>query len=1170
MMLDGALFTIDYLEQGITQTAAWKEFPDAEVDTLRARLLAIFDAFPYRKSPHEPHTEDDLIWEVLRTLGWDHFLRQQALAVKGKEHVPDGLLFADADAKARANRRDHSYQRYADGLAIVESKRWDRQLDRRDKGGDEIEVPSSQMLRYLRRLEDLTDGRVRWGILTNGRRWRLYFQGAKSVSEEFLELDLAAILGLPPYGDDLFAPRTAEARAHWLRVFILMFRCAAFVPSADGRTFHEISLDEGRFYEEHVARNLSDVVFEHVFPDLARALVANDPDAPPVLSAAYLDHVKEAALILLYRLLFVLFAEDRLLLPVHDPRYDDYGLRERVRLDVARRMDAGDAFSDTRANYWHHAKGLFDGIARGDASIGLPPYNGGLFAAAEAPLLERVRLPDSLFARVIDRLGRVDDPRGGRRYVNYRDLSVQQLGSIYERLLEYDLVPADGGGVDVRLNVFARKGSGSYYTPDELVRLIIGRTVGTLIDERIARFAESAAALAGEKSRKADRLAKLHPLDPASAILDLKVCDPAMGSGHFLVDLVDYLADRIIEATESARVAVEWAEYESPLIALIAKTRRRILKEAKRSGWAVAVDQLEDRLIVRRMILKRVIYGVDKNPMAVELAKVALWLHTFTVGAPLSFLDHHLRCGDSLFGMTVRGVMDRLAARGALLINAAIQKAKASASGMLKVEQTADADLAEVHSSIEAFAGVEEATKPLAALMSVLHALDWIAPEDKGDRSAVDAWLDERFGDPLAVAAAHGPPTPVPPRRGGKPRKDDQDAAARFARLLAEARELMAEQRFLHWEVAFPGVWTDWESADHRGGFDAVVGNPPWDRIKFQEVEWFAARRPEIAHADTAARRKGMVEALQKAGDPLAQDYDRAVARAEAAARMARASGDYPLLSRGDINIYSLFVERALALLKPDGLAGLLTPSGIASDMTASVFFRSISTAGRLAALFDFENRRPPLEPFFPAVDSRFKFCVLVVGGRDRRFDAAACGFFLRAAHETADAEKAFALGPADFALVNPNTGTAPIFRSRRDAALATAIYRRAPVLVDRSVDPPRAAWPVKYATMFHMTNDSGKFVTRAELEKDAYPVGGNRWKQGEEEYVPLYVGRMIHQFDHRAASVRVNPENLHNPALSGEITLEEHADPDFVPTPQFWVKTSDIVWPKSPFENAW
>ncbi len=377
--------------------------------------------------------------------------------------------------------------------------------------------------------------------------------------------------------------------------------------------------------------------------------------------------------------------------------------------------------------------------------------------------------------------------------------------------------------------------------------------------------------------------------------------------------------------------------------------------------------------------------------------------------------------------------------------------------------------------------------------------------------------------------------------------------------------QLLDDERFFNWQVAFPGVWSEWESTGLHGGFDAVIGNPPWDRMKLQQVEWFAARRREIALAPRAADRKRMIADLEKAGDPLARNFAEANESATAAVRMARGGGDYPLLSGGDVNLYSLFVERAMNIVKPDGMVGLLTPSGIASDKTAARFFKGVSTEGRLRALYDFENRRTRYEaqPFFPDVDSRFKFCAFVASPKLTE-EPAKCAFFLQDVSELDDPERCFPLTAEAFARVNPNTGTAPIFRTRRDAELTTAVYRRMPVLVDRSSGEEVKAWPVKYSTMFHMTNDSGLFRTRKELEEQegAYPVGSNRFASPSGDWVPLYVSRMIHQFDHRAASVEVNAENLHNAALSGDISAEQKADPTFVPTPQYWVPESKASFP--------
>ena len=385
--------------------------------------------------------------------------------------------------------------------------------------------------------------------------------------------------------------------------------------------------------------------------------------------------------------------------------------------------------------------------------------------------------------------------------------------------------------------------------------------------------------------------------------------------------------------------------------------------------------------------------------------------------------------------------------------------------------------------------------------------------------------------------------------------------------LVGRAREVAAEEGFLNWQVAFPGVWSDWGEVERYGGFDAVVGNPPWDRMKLQQVEWFAARRPEVAHAQRAADRRRMIAELRDAGGPLAAEFERANERADSALRVARTSGDYPYLSRGDVNIYSLFVERAMALAGPRGLVGLLTPSGIASDKTAAPFFRSIATGGRLRALYDFENRRPryDLPPFFPDVDSRFKFCAFVAG-RSSFAEPARCAFFLQDSGELQTADHRFPLTAEDFAAVNPNTGTAPVFRTRRDAELTTAIYRRLPVLVDRSSGNEVKTWPVKYSTMFHMTNDSGRFRTREELEEQegAWPIGGNRFESAEGLWLPLYEGKMVQAFDHRAAGIVVNPENIHRPAQPEPATPEQHSDPNWLPQPHYWVAEAECGWPSS------
>jgi hypothetical protein len=398
----------------------------------------------------------------------------------------------------------------------------------------------------------------------------------------------------------------------------------------------------------------------------------------------------------------------------------------------------------------------------------------------------------------------------------------------------------------------------------------------------------------------------------------------------------------------------------------------------------------------------------------------------------------------------------------------------------------------------------------------------------------------------------------VTPRQG-RTKSDEIEA---FTDIWCRARDLIAEERFLNWQISFPGVWDDWAGKDRVGGFDAVVGNPPWDRIKLQQVEWFAARRPQIALAQRASDRAKMIAKLKADGDPLFEDFQKADGRAADTTRMARASGHYPLLSRGDINLYSLFVERAQTLVKPKGMVGLLVPSGIASDLAASAFFRGIATGGHLKTLFDFENRGG----LFPDVHRQAKF-VTIVTSPGRVFGAATCAFFLKSVDERLEPERSFPITAADFANVNPNTGTAPVFRSRRDMALTARVYARLPVLVDRSGPAAVAAWPVRYSRVFDMTNDSQLFRTRAELEggEGAWSVGRNRFQSASGEWVPLYEGKMIYPFDHRFADVTVNAENQYRPAGSTNLTAADHADPDRLAEPQYWVRLDSASFTDAP-----
>jgi hypothetical protein len=1182
--MQGQLFTSDYLLRGIMKSAAWEATKTPEYAAFRVSLVSALGKRSADDSLVEAQTESEIVAPILNALGFtDAWLPQINLSKKGREDVPDYLLFADAPRKAEALKLPDD-KRPKLGIALVEAKRWQRELDRRDdSGGDttkklDFGAPSSQMLRYLSRADVASDRAIKWGMLTNGGTWRLYYQDARSRSEEFLELNIAAALGVAGVERDLLAPPDEDV----LKLFYLLFSRAAFLPQAWDtglRTLHQIALNEARLYEEQVSESLGKRVFAEVFPQLANALVDSDlqkvKDRNGQLSREYLEEVREAALVLLYRLLFVLYAEDRRLLPVADVRYKPYSL-SKLREEIADAIDKRVVHSSRAKNYWNTLNDLFEIIAQGDDKVGMPAYNGGLFERARAPLLARVGVPDDAMAKVIDALSRrVEDISKPR--INYRDLSVSHLGGIYERLLEYALVQ-EASAIAARPASFARKVSGSYYTHDDLVRLILDEAVGRLADEKLAAFHAQMEAFRTRKSLRPNEWEALEAVDPAAQLLELKICDPAMGSGHFLVALVDWLAGRVLEAIETVEESVNampWAShlvdqgkpYSSPLIARLAHIRVSIKKAGDEHGWALDDRQLDDRHIVRRMILKKVIFGVDKNPMAVELAKVALWLHTFTVGAPLSFLDHHLKCGDSLHGEKLGPIQAEIRERGAMFDEGNLASLAAAAKSLEEVADLTDTSIAEAHESKRLADEAEANMAHVHALLSFWRALRWLVPgwPEKFRKTKVKAG-QEPTQTQLAIAEIFNPSRNIVlvadagRIEGSGPSVDAANA------LLAQARALATRERFFHWWTAFPNVWKD-----GGGGFDAVIGNPPWDMLQMQEVEWFSERLPAVAMQVRAADRKAAILREEKRKSPVWNDFVAASGRSDAEQRVVRECGEYPMLSEGRSNLFKLFVERAQFLVQPQGIVGLLTPSGIAADKGASAFFRSITSppeqdlfgdkGTRLAAFFDFENRSNPSGSYFPDVDSRFKFCAFIFGGMSRRFDSAKCGFFLHSLDDIASGDRVLHLGAEDFARVNPNTGAAPIFRTKRDAEITSRIYAENPVLVRHGFDDKdrviseEKAWPVRYFQgTFNMTSDSEHFKTRTELQSLGFvPAAQNRWKNGKIEALPLYEGKMVQMFDHRAADIVLNNENLHRAAQQEAIQESAKQQPDRFPSPQFY-----------------
>ena len=382
----------------------------------------------------------------------------------------------------------------------------------------------------------------------------------------------------------------------------------------------------------------------------------------------------------------------------------------------------------------------------------------------------------------------------------------------------------------------------------------------------------------------------------------------------------------------------------------------------------------------------------------------------------------------------------------------------------------------------------------------------------------------------------------------------------------------------LHWPLAFPADMA-------RGGFDAVVGNPPWERIKLQEQEFFASRDTAIATAKNKAARDKLIKVLSVAEDGTPErnlylEFEAAKRAAEASSFFVRKSGRFPLSGVGDVNTYALFAEHFSRLAQknsqsirafptsqtpllraiadtgvvreaPSGRVGMIVPTGIATESTTSAFFGDLVANRRLRAIIDFENR----EKLFPAVDSRMKFSILAIGPADK----ADFAFFLQNPAMYEEKERRITLTPEQIAAINPNTKTAPVYRSRADAELTAKLYSKAPVLIKERPGHPDGdenPWGISFQSMFHMANDSGLFAGEEDLVRRGFDRSSANWEHSDgRRYVPLYEAKMIHHYDHRWATFE--GENVAQ--STRDVTLEEKQDPNFEPNPRYWVPEDEV-----------
>lgn len=355
----------------------------------------------------------------------------------------------------------------------------------------------------------------------------------------------------------------------------------------------------------------------------------------------------------------------------------------------------------------------------------------------------------------------------------------------------------------------------------------------------------------------------------------------------------------------------------------------------------------------------------------------------------------------------------------------------------------------------------------------------------------------------------------------------------------------------MDWKKTFPRIF----QRDGGSGFDCVIGNPPWERLKLQEREFFAFSAPEIASAASAADRRKLIAVLKRKKPALFEQYEKAKAAAEQMLDHVRDGGEYPLTGRGDINTYMVFAELALKIVRATGRVGLLVPSGIATDATTKEFFGDLVASKRLTAVYDFVNRLG----LFPDVEGRMKFCILLLNGAQIRSELMDFVFWAERMADLSHKNRHIKLTAKDLKLMNPNTLTCPIFRNNRDAELTRGVYGRVPILIDQARQSGGNPWGIRFLRMFDQTNDAEHFVTPDKLEADKFKPIGNRWIKGKREFLPLFEAKMTRDYDHRASKVVMNTKNWYMNYSAESASLVEHQNPEFLPAGRWWADAEEV-----------
>lgn len=941
-----------------------------------------------------------------------------------------------------------------------------------------------------------------WGIVTNGTHLRLMRDNASLTRPAYIEADLAQIFS----NEDI-----ASFAVLWLLIHRSRF-------GKEGAPATDCPLERWRetgSKEGEVARDrLADQV-QIALKVLGSGFLEANPDLSTKLKSGEVNLTEwfNELLRLVYRLIFLMVAEDRNLLHPTNAKTDARSLyAQGYSLAALRKQCYRAATWDKHHDRYEGVKIVFEALANGQPALALPAL-GGLFADDRLPQLETARLRNKAFMEALYRLSWLSD-KTGMVPVNWRAMETEELGSVYESLLELQPQLGDDGKTLVFASEAAeqkgnqRKTTGSYYTPDSLVQALLDTALDPVLD-------------------------KTEP----DKLLKLTVIDPACGSGHFLLAAARRIATRL--------------------------ARHR----------AEGTPALSDFRHALRDVARSCLHGVDRNPMAVELTKVALWIETVDPGLPLGFFDAQIRCGDALLGVFDLKVLEDG------IPDAAYKPLTGDDKDTAKYYKKANQDATKGQGGFDFGTGqvAMPEMKPMALDFSGFRDLPEDTVEQIGAKAKRFRELRKKQGFVRATAAANLYVAAfLLPKVGGAPAGPSARTVptteelwmalnqGKMRQAMVDAPKAARRARAFHWPLEFPDIM-------QRGGFDVVLGNPPWERIKLQEQEFFAARSPKIAAAANKAARDRLIKSLSgaelgSADRALFDAFISAKREAEATSEFVRvgdeAGGRFALTGQGDVNTYALFAELALNL--STGQSGLIVPTGIATGANTSEFFDYLINSGKVHSLFSFYEIRL----VFQATDDRGSFCLLTLGANEWSPQFA---FSIKSVTDLNDKRVIFSLRPDEIVRINPNSKTLPVFRSQEDASLTRNIYSRIPVLLNESSEAAGNPWELDFLRMFDMANDSSLFSTEVELVSAGYERFETLFckenaasdEEKSEILLPLVEAKMIHQYDHRSSSY-----------LDGgfvEVSPAMKENPRFEVQPRYWVnalavekRMSDKNWSKS------